>query len=116
MDKDTDFLQTVLRAELVDFMMYLIEDPNFVILSRIYSTKKKKTQKIENFCLISALLTVFNCFKDVFSAQSVHYFDLLDVGHHTTASTTRNVHHFISLESNLNLKTVFGIKKRETIC
>jgi hypothetical protein len=32
---DTDFLQTVFRAELIDLVMDLIEDPNLIVLSRV---------------------------------------------------------------------------------
>lgn len=77
---DEDFLKGVLAAELVDFMMNLIENPNFVIVDSV----------------------VLDCLLSQIFAKSVDHLNLLEYHVDTTGSTTGYIVDFVSLQGHLD--------------
>lgn len=68
------------RAELVDLMMNLIENPGLVVIDGV----------------------VLDCFVNQLFLQSVDHFNLVKINHDTTLSSTGDVRYSVSLDGCLN--------------
>jgi len=73
------------RAKLVNFVMYLTEDPGLVIC----------------YCVI------FDCLMSKLFSETIYYLNLLEFKNDSTACSTRYISDLISLECDLHLM-IFG--------
>ena len=77
---DVNFVESVLRAELVDFVMDLVIDPSLVVIDSV----------------------VLNGLPGQLSAQTIHHFNAFEVNDDTSLSSAGDIAHGICLHGHLH--------------